>query len=247
MHKYGWKKDIPDTRDFKFRLAEPVIAPDKIDLQDKCPPVYNQGNLSSCSANAISAVIEFDQLKQGLKAFIPSRLFIYYNERDMEGDTNEDNGASLRDGIKCINSLGVCEETMWPYDEGSFSTKPLVECYTEAKLHPSVLYHSVNQTQEDIENVLASGYPIIFGFKVYDTFEDSYVAHTGMLPMPENNEQCEGGHAVLLVGYDRATKLFKVRNSWGFDWGHHGYFWMPYDYVLNPDLASDFWVIQLVK
>ena len=59
--------------------------PPFFDLTSKCPPVYDQGQLGSCTANAISGAIEFDQMKQGITAFMPSRLFIYYNERVIEG------------------------------------------------------------------------------------------------------------------------------------------------------------------
>ena len=248
IRKYGCIKDKPDDRDFKFRLAAPVDAPDLVDLRPNCPPVYNQHELGSCSANAIGGAIEFDQIKQGMVPWVPSRLFIYYNERAMEGTINEDAGAQIRDGIKCINTLGVCPETEWPYDMEKFAIKPLLECYTTAKEHPSVLYHSVNQDQHSIEQALASGFPVVFGFTVYEKFESEEVASTGILPMLDDEKQeCMGGHAVLCVGYDRIKQLFLVRNSWGEEWGQAGYFWMPYEYMLNENLAHDFWVIQSVK
>ena len=246
--KYGWTKDKPDPRDFKFRLTAPIDAPDYVDLAPTWKSLYNQLNTGSCTANAIAAAIEFDRIKQGLPVWTPSRLFIYYNERVLEGTVNEDSGAQIRDGIKVVNSQGVCPEDQWPYIESQFTTKPLVECYTIAKEHPSVLYHSVNQDIHSLEQVLASGFPIVFGFTVFEEFESDEVAKTGILPMlTDVRQECLGGHAVIAVGYDRKKRLVKVRNSWGPEWGQGGYFWMSYDYISNPNLASDFWVIQSVK
>src|SRR5437870_13626801 len=107
IQRYGWIPDIPDQRDHLF--AAPILAPQtlpaKVDLRKKCPPVYDQGQLGSCTANAIAGAVEFDQMKERLpQIFVPSRLFIYYNERVIEGSVDSDSGAMLRDGIKTVAS-----------------------------------------------------------------------------------------------------------------------------------------------
>jgi C1A family cysteine protease len=56
-----------------------------------------------------------------------------------------------------------------------------------------------------------------------------------------------GGHAVLAVGYDDFYQRFMVQNSWGTSWGIKGYFTMPYAYLLDPNLSSDFWTVRLVN
>ena len=82
--RYGWKPDLPDYRDMLYAAPRaPKGIPPKVDLRKGCPPVYDQGDLGSCTANAIGAAFQFNQMKEGLKSFIPSRLFIYYNERDI--------------------------------------------------------------------------------------------------------------------------------------------------------------------
>ena len=69
--------------------------------------------------------MEFDQRKQKLaQPFTPSRLFIYYNERALEGPSPTDSGAMLRDGIKAVAAQGACPETMWPYVEDKFADRP---------------------------------------------------------------------------------------------------------------------------
>src|SRR5215471_14135179 len=124
---YGWTPDIPDNRDKMYAAPAHILAtlPPKVDLRPTCPPVYDQGQLGSCTANAIGGALEFDQIKQGEKNFTPSRLFIYYNERVMENSVDEDAGAMIRDGIKSVNKLGAPPEVPdWPYVISKFKTKP---------------------------------------------------------------------------------------------------------------------------
>ena len=244
---YGWKPDLPDFRDYHFKITAPIIPPLHVDLRPDCPPVYDQGQLGSCTANAIAGAIEFDQIKENISVWIPSRLFIYYNERVMEGTVKQDAGAMIRDGVKSINTLGACPEKSWPYTISKFARKPTKTCYTTAAKHPSVQYQRVIPTVDQIEQTLASGYPIIFGFSVYSNFESAQVAQTGILNMPTKSERLLGGHAVLAVGYDHTNQRVLVRNSWGNSWGLAGYFWMPYDYITNTNLADDFWVVNTVK
>jgi C1A family cysteine protease len=240
---YGWKPDLPDQRDFLYKLAVPVAVPPKVDLRQFCPPVYDQGQLGSCTANAIGAAMEFEQIKKKATPFVPSRLFIYYNERSMEGTVNSDSGAMIRDGVKSVNKLGVCKETTWPYIIAKFKTKPVKKAFTEGLKYESKVYSSVGQDMNSVKSCLASGDPIVFGFTVYESFEGPDVAKNGIMPMPAKKEKSLGGHAVLAVGYDDSKKWMIIRNSWSNKWGDKGYFYMPYDYFFSK-LTSDFWVIK---
>jgi len=246
---YGWIRDLPDARDFIY--AAPLIRfpqglPQSIDLRSLCPPVYDQGQLGSCTANGISGAIEFDQHKLGTAEFAPSRLFIYYNERVIEGTVNQDSGAQVRDGIKVVSTLGAPPETDWPYDITKFAQKPPAVAYTDAKKDLVSAYSRVNQNLLQMQGCLADGYPFVFGFTVYESFESPTVAQTGIVPMPASGEKVLGGHCVCAVGYDDSTRTFIIRNSWGPGWGLKGYCTMPYEYLLNAQLASDFWTIRTV-
>ena len=250
VSKYGWRPDLPDNRDLLFKVAKPLAVPPVVDLRPQMPPVYDQGQLGSCTANAIAAAVEFDLLRQKTTDFVPSRLFIYYNERVIEGDVASDNGAQIRDGIKAVNKLGVPPEPLWPYSDanpGPFQKKPGAPVFTEALKHVVTTYMSVAQTERDIKTCLAQGFPIVFGFSVYDGFESDAVAKTGILNMPGPKEKNLGGHAVLAVGYNTATQRIIVRNSWGSSWGQSGYFTMPLAYLLNTRLASDLWTVRAIK
>lgn len=247
IQRYGWVPDLPDHRDRKFALSAPVPIPPAVDLRLGCPPVYDQGQLGSCTGNAIAGALQFERTKQGLPDFTPSRLFIYYNERAAEGTIASDSGAQIRDGIKSVNVQGDCPETLWPYDPSQFATQPPQACYDAALKDRAVQYQSVDQNLADMQGCLASGYPFVFGFTVHQSFESAAVAQTGQVPMPDWFDPPLGGHAVLAVGYDNSTQTFTVRNSWGPGWGDGGYFYMPYAYLLDDNLSSDLWTIRLVQ
>ncbi len=254
IEHYGWIPDLPDQRDVLFAAEPQVLAamPPKVDLRPNCPPVYDQGQLGSCTGNSIAAAIHFERMKQSLPdaALVPSRLFIYYNERVIEGTVQQDSGAQIRDGIKAVAAQGVCFETgdnAWPYDIAQFAAPPPAACDTAALANKIIQYSRLSQIAAQLKGCLAAGYPFVFGFTVYESFEGPEVASTGILQMPATSEKTLGGHAVLAVGYDDASQSFLVRNSWGGGWGQHGYFTMPCGYLTSDNLASDLWTVRMVE
>ena len=208
--------------------------------------VENQGALGSCTANALVGNLEFLETQAGLPPIDLSRLFIYYNERAMEGTVNEDAGAAIRDGVKSLVNLGVCAEQKWPYVITKFSAKPPAACYQAGLKHQITSYHRILTLQE-MRQCLAEGFPFVFGFTVYESFESPAVAKTGTLNLPKPKEKTLGGHAVMAVGYHDNAKRFTIRNSWGADWGQQGYFTMPYAYLDNRNLSDDFWTIRGIE
>lgn len=262
---FGWIPDLPDHRDI-YLMVDPRLLqqlPAAVDLRTQEAmkfPIFDQGNLGSCTANAISAAIAYAYYKQSLTQqaqiapqaqnpfFIASRLFIYYNERVMLNTVNSDSGAILRDGIKSVNRKGAAKETTWPYNIPQFTQKPPSNAYQEAQNYQAIQYRRLDNTDiNTIKGCLASGFPFVFGFTVYQSFMTQQVAQTGKMPMPSKGERVLGGHAVLGVGYDDTTRTITVRNSWGPGWGDRGYFYMPYDYVTNTDLSVDYWTITMME
>jgi C1A family cysteine protease len=247
---YGWTPDLPDGRDLAYSAPAAVVLrlPRRSDLRKECPPVYDQGDLGSCTANAIGGALEFDQRKQRKRgASTPSRLFIYYNERAMEGTVDSDSGAMIRDGVKSVAKQGAPPEKAWPYEIDRFREKPPRPAYAEARKHQAIRYERLPQQLNQLKGCLASGFPFVFGFVVYDSFQGPAVARTGHVEMPRATEAPVGGHAVLAVGYDESKQWFIVRNSWGPKWGMRGYFTMPYPYLTQASLARDFWTIRSVE
>ena len=265
--RFGWVRDLPDHRDHLFSVSSAVLTalPSSMDLRSKCPPVYDQGRIGSCTANAIAGAIQFDRLKnQQSPDFIPSRLFIYYNERYIEHDVADDAGAQIRDGIKSVNKTGVCPESEWPYDDtpaeydggpwpdgAKPATQPTPSCYADAAKYKVVSYQRLVQTLSQLRGCLAQGFPFVFGFSVYTSFFDNYGTPSQkqkvVTPLPVDSDSPVGGHAVVCVGYEDAKLLFICRNSWGTSEGEGGYYYMPYSYLTDAQLASDFWVIQTVE
>ena len=244
---YGWKPDLPDHRDLPYGamrlgLEAPATPPPSVDLRPHCPPIYVQEPLQSCTANASAAAFRFLEIKSGSNTLNPSRLFVYYNERDLADDVDLDNGAQLRDGIKSIASNGICDEKAWPYDK-PFDEKPPQSCYDQALKFKALSYFSLDNTAlNELRGCLAAGFPFVFGFSLCASFRN---ADKGIVPMPDHGEPVVGGHAVMAVGYDDATQQFTVQNSWGADNGDHGYYYMPYQY-LTSDLANSFWTVRTI-
>ena len=242
---FGWTPDLPDHRDVLYGVVRRVPAklPKRADLRPTCSQVEDQGNLGSCTGNALAGALEFLERKDRVSFIDLSRLFIYYNERVVEHTVKSDSGAQIRDGIKTLAKQGVCSEARWPYVESKFTAKPPATCYTEGLKHQITSYQRI-LTLDEMRTCLADGYPFVFGFTVYESFMTQQVAKSGIGTMPKKGEKVVGGHAVVAVGYDDTKKVFIVRNSWGTSWGLGGYFTLPYAYLSDRNLSDDLWTIR---
>jgi len=217
--------------------------PGIIDLRPKIGIMYDQGQLGSCTANALCYSFIYND-----PTYQPSRLFLYYNERSLDQDIPDDAGSTLTQGINALIKFGVCSEQYWPYDITKFTNKPPTNAFTEALDHQIISSSRVLQTLSSLQGCLYSGQPFVVGILVYESFESQQVANTGYVPMPNvNKEQLLGGHAVICVGYNTTKKVWIMKNSWGSGWGDRGYFYLPYNYLLSNTLASDIWKITKVE
>lgn len=242
IHKNLYNCDItradPTTLTFKILPPPPSKMPAKVDLRVKMPPVYNQGNLGSSTANALCTVFAYDSA-----GYQGSRLFLYYNEHMLEQGAR----TYLSNSVKCLEKYSICPDAEWPYDISKSAIRPPTVCYTDALKHVVVTASNIPNTIISMKHSLSLGIPFIVGIRIFESFESEAVTRTGFVPMPLPSEQILGGHAVVVCGYDDMKQLFIVRNSWGAGWGARGYFYLPYAYLKNPSYSSDLWAISLAK
>ncbi|AFM40927.1 xylellain [Desulfosporosinus acidiphilus SJ4] len=242
---YKLKHDKVDARDkiFYSALHKQMTLPPLVDLRNGCSPVVDQGELGSCTANAIaSGLREFQELRSG-KLTPLSRLWLYWGERKLEGTVDEDSGASIRDGMKILHKFGCAPENDWPYDISKFTQTPPVVSFLDALHYKISEYHRVSDLLA-LKAALATRYPVVIGIKIYESFESEEVARNGIVPLPQQGEQYLGGHAVLAVGYkddaqNTNSGVVICRNSWGGNWGESGYFFLPYAYFAEN--VVDMW------
>ncbi len=201
----------------------------------------------NCTAFGTCAAYNYKQITQKQSHGKLSELYTYYNTRVIQNTVDYDSGASIRDAVKSVATNGVCHQTSWPYDIAKFRQRPNQKSYDEGNKSRAVAYLRVDQNLTAMKSQLAAGNPIIFGFSVFESFESQAVANSGIVPIPNvSREKLLGGHCMTIVGYSSARQTFIVRNSWGKDWGMKGYCEMPFAFLLDSSIASDFWIFESV-
>jgi C1A family cysteine protease len=244
-HEYIRAREDHPKHPVRAKVGQHV--PTFVDLRAHCSPIEDQGDLGACTGHAIVGALEYLENIQREAPIRLSRLFVYYNERQLEGTVRQDAGAAIGDGIKVIMTYGACEESIWPYQPKTFTRKPDDAAYEDGLKRKALKAEAVEESEQAITEALADGLPVVFGIVVYSSFESDEVAQSGIVPMPQPGEENLGGHAVLMVGYDLEKRMVLVRNSWGPDWGIQGYFWLPLDFVLDPKLADSFYTVDRIE
>ena len=245
---FGWRPSMPDPRDIPADSTEiPILA--EVDPRGTyMPPIYDQGHLGSCTANAVAAAIDADRLADGQGAMNPSRLAIYWLERYLEHQpATADSGAMGRDGFKAARNFGVLPESDWPYTDDASDPRFAEDPRTSGKWNPDhwVLddkYKSVHRSLIDFKRVLSNKQTIAFGFAVFRSFVSKEVADTGVVPPPDPSQIIPNeGHEILAIGYlEDHPQHCLCRNSWGTGWGMAGYLLMPWSVLLDPSFSGDF-------
>lgn len=239
------QKDPEDSRDFLLGTTPKILKtlPPKVSLREWCGSVKDQGEIGSCASHAYASAFELMLRKDKPEWFIEtSELFHYYNVRQKNymNTYPRDSGQTLREGAKCFNQIGICPETLWPYDYRKFNEKPGIMAYAFARFWKITSYERCEDV-DAIKLALVLGKPVILGIKVFDDFMRG--GKCGLISLPSTNERYYGGHAVLVVGFDDEKKILDIQNSWGRYWGDWGYCYLPYDYLKN--YLIDAWTINI--
>jgi C1A family cysteine protease len=201
MHKFGYIPDALDFRDFNYGAVVDTTRklPKAVDLTNLMPPVYHQGNSSSCVAQSVAAAMYYNFVKNKVVPENLSRLFIYYNTRAMENSIDLDQGCQIRNAIKSVANIGAPNEKLWPFIPIRYKDKPVQKAYDQAKTNLVSSYSRVNQNLYELKYCLASGYPVVFGIAVYTSFTFSTVEKTGIVYLPKKGEKLLGGHALCCL------------------------------------------------
>lgn len=243
MIDYILSRDKEDLRDFKYSAPVVTTIPTSADIRNLCPPVYDQGQEGSCTANAGCAA---RIILNGTTSLSLSRAFLYYEERNLENSTMRDSGASLRDLCRALKTYGVCEENLMQYNDKRYTDEPSPQALSNALKYRINSYENLSSLSDIKKSISIDKTPVLLGMSVYESMESDTVSKTGKLPLPKLTEKNLGGHAVLIVGYKDATSISSgyliIRNSWGSNWGDKGYFYMPYDYFNK--YTFDYWRIK---
>ncbi|CAF2920681.1 unnamed protein product [Rotaria sp. Silwood2] len=225
--------------------------PHKVNLRFQMTSVEDQSSIGSCVANAFAGAYEYLLKKSSGHEIDVSRLFIYYNARvkDEESDENiNDSGCSVSSAIEALEESGTCLESVWPYYKKRVNKCPIDEAYEAAANNRITDALQVKINLYEMKSCLAQGYPFVFGLELYNSFDKA--AKKGIVPIPKSGEtsrESHGSHAMLDVGYSDHSQAFIVRNSWGEESGDGGYCYIPYDYLTNPDFSFDPWTVRKLE
>lgn len=233
-----------DARDYRYKITS-IPLRQSVDLRQWDSVIEDQGDLGSCSGNAITNAYELQVKRSYPEQFTElSRLFVYYNSRLLDNAVNEDAGAYIRDGMRAVQKFGICSEKLWPYDIKKFKVKPNEECYADGLSRTITSYQSL-ETIDDILHAVNDNKPVVIGVTVYDSFDNVSKNNPVIRPPTDREKYSGGGHAMTIVGYDLTKKQFLVKNSFGTDWGDRGYGWIPFDYAEAEGFET--WVFDISK
>jgi C1A family cysteine protease len=261
---FEWHPDVADHRDYVFEhdrvgsllsrlkpsLRKSADRPDRVDWREFCGPVEDQQGLPISVAHACVGLVQQFERRASGRMLALSRLFVHQASQRLNNLAGSSD-LSLRLVLKAMVRCGVPPETVWPYDRARFEVEPDSFAHAFQREFRNLAYIRLDsrhlagdEVLARLQSVLAAGFSFAFGFPTF-----SSLSGNAEIPFPVAADDMVGSRAVTAVGYDDKLRIrsdkgaLLVRNSWGADWGDHGFGWLPYSYVRNR-LASDFWTLM---
>lgn len=216
-----------------------------VDLRSHCPPVEDQRLTNSCTANAIVGALEYHQIRRGESVTDLSRMFVYYNARQLANTEGKDVGSMIHHVMASVLAHGACEERLWPFQEAMCTVRPTDACYRDAQRFQAVQY-ARTPLGAPAKAAVAAGLPVVFGTYVPKSYYEEAGA-TKKMPAPGARIERPGsGHAMVLVGYDEDAGEWIVRNSWGPHWADGGYVRVPFATLEAYSDPTHYWTIGAI-
>lgn len=222
--RYDWKPELPDFRDNIFKYTRMNLKlPDTVDLRTNFKEYYH--DFGNSPATCIAMILD--------------SYGAHYKYDDGYNSGKTEKTPSIRQTIKHFRILDE-DDKEYAVSEGqnlSDNEKPV-----NKKKEGKLVYQKLCNYKNQIKQSLNHGYPVIFGFTVYESFEKA--RSNGILLNPEKDEMVLGGLCAIIVGYDNNRANWIIKHPLEKDFGDNGYLYVPYELLSkNNNLTTDFWRI----
>ncbi len=211
------------------------------DISSELGPVRDQGRRGTCLAFATCAAHEQARLRRrGEPRRQLGEELLYWRCKQLDGDHEE--GTSVSSASCALRQPGQSAAGLWPY-QGERDASAADYCPPPAALDRSAMRRAslveTAASAENIQSLLNSGQAVVLAIRLWDQF---FTAHRGALQAPSPTDLIVGGHAVVVVGFDKDGKRLLIRNSWGRSWGAEGHAWLPEEALETIGLGS--WIVE---
>ncbi|OMF31940.1 C1 family peptidase [Paenibacillus peoriae] len=218
-----------DKRDFIMEGFLPLILlSPEIDYSTPEIKMRSQGTQNTCVGFAFSFMKEYQELKEHKRYIQFSPLYLYRKCKEVDGIPED--GTHPRIAAKILLKTGICEESFLPYNTIGDETSPKSDADKNALKYRIKAFAQLTNIQS-MKRSLAINGPFVAGLPISMNDWLIKVSKTGRIPMPDNIESLQLGHAICVIGYDDNTQVFKFQNSWGEHWGDKGFGYLPYKYM----------------